>query len=75
MWNFYYVIFTNYTVIAVTRYLEWLSRLISFPGRAWKYHILRSGHLFFMTEEAKYYYWRQQLFRRIEARSPETMKI
>ncbi|MEG4056983.1 hypothetical protein QUA57_15930 [Microcoleus sp. Pol7_B2] len=29
----------------------------------------------FLTENLKYYYWRQQLFRQIEARSPAIMKI
>ncbi|MEG4941986.1 hypothetical protein QUA80_17510 [Microcoleus sp. F4-D5] len=32
MWNFYYVIFTNYTVIAVKGYLEWLSRFQVLAG-------------------------------------------
>ncbi|MEG4067857.1 hypothetical protein QUA42_10940 [Microcoleus sp. Pol11C2] len=28
-----------------------------------------------LTEQVIYYYWRQQLFRQIEARSPANMKI
>ncbi|MGB7892823.1 MAG: hypothetical protein WCF82_13095 [Microcoleus sp.] len=29
----------------------------------------------FLTEKVKYYYWRQQLFRQVEARSHPHMKI
>ncbi|MEG4500370.1 hypothetical protein Q7V75_24720 [Microcoleus sp. F10B5] len=28
-------------------------------------------HSQFLTEKVEYYYWRQQLFRQIEARSPQ----